>query len=327
MRALARTLSALVLLASLAFAAEDSHGAAPKAQAQVPGVYRVQVGDFEVTALLDGHSLHDVSLLKNATPAEIGALLARKFVGDPKMRNPVNAFLVNTGSALVLVDAGMGAHRGPALGHMAANLRAAGVEPAQIDVVLLTHMHGDHIGGLADASGKALFPKARVLVDGREFAFWTSADEEAKAAPARQPSFQMARSMAAPYQAEGRWKTFKPGDVLLPGITAVDAPGHTPGHTAFAVESQGQKLLLWGDIVHAHAVQFVRPGVSIDFDTDQAQAIATRRELLREAARDGCLVGGAHIPFPGLGHVRQDGPDAYAWVPVEFAPLPEPAAK
>lgn len=324
MRTATRT---LFLVAALLCLAVSAQAAAPKARAQVPGVYRIQLGDYEVTALLDGTIPLDTGLLKNARPGEIDPLLARMFVGNPKMVTAVNAYLVNTGRELALIDTGMGAHRGPALGHLAANLRAAGVDPAQIDVVILTHLHGDHIGGLADASGKALFPKARVLVDGRESAYWTSPEEEAKTAEDRKPFFRMARKMAAPYRAEGRWQTFMPGDVLLPGVSAVDAPGHTPGHTAFAVESRGQKLMIWGDLVHAHAVQFARPGVSIEFDSDQAQAIATRRALMLDAARGGYLVGGMHLPFPGLGRVRQDGPETYAWVPVEFAPLPAAEAK
>ncbi len=327
MRSFIRNFLAAMAVLTLALAVQAAHAGGPKAQTQVPGAYRAQVGDFEITALLDGTIPLDTGLLKNARPGEIDPLLARMFVGNPKMLTAVTAYLVNTGAELVLVDTGMGAHRGPALGHLPANLRAAGVDPAQIDAVILTHMHGDHIGGLSDASGKALFPKARVLVDAREAAYWTSVEEEAKAAEGRKPFFRMARKMAAPYQAEGRWKTFQPGDALLPGITAIEAVGHTPGHTVFAVESRGQKLMIWGDLVHAHAVQFARPGVSIEFDSDQAQAIATRRLLMQDAASRGYLVGGMHLPFPGLGHVRQDGPETYAWVPVEFAPLPAPAAK
>jgi glyoxylase-like metal-dependent hydrolase (beta-lactamase superfamily II) len=109
--------------------------------------------------------------------------------------------------------------------------------------------------------------------------------------------------------------------VLVPGITAVKANGHTPGHTAFAVESDGQKLLIWGDLVHAHAVQFADPGVSIEFDVDQKQAIATRKIIFKAMAESRSLVGGMHLPFPGIGHVRADGEGTYSWVPIEFSPL------
>lgn len=120
-------------------------------------------------------------------------------------------------------------------------------------------------------------------------------------------------------------ENFSEGSVLVPGIQAVKASGHTPGHSAFAIESEGKKLLIWGDPVHAHAVQFARPGVSIEFDIDQKQAIATRRSIMKAMASSKSLVAGMHLPFPGIGHVRADGKGSYSWVPIEFAPLPKAA--
>jgi glyoxylase-like metal-dependent hydrolase (beta-lactamase superfamily II) len=140
------------------------------------------------------------------------------------------------------------------------------------------------------------------------------------------PFFKMARDTAAPYQAVGRWQPFSDGSTLAPGIRAVAANGHTPGHTAYAVESAGQKLLIWGDLVHAHAVQFAKPGVSIEFDVDQKQAIATRREIMQSVAESKTLVAGMHLPFPGLGHVRSEGKGSYSWLPIEFSPLQKAAS-
>jgi glyoxylase-like metal-dependent hydrolase (beta-lactamase superfamily II) len=137
------------------------------------------------------------------------------------------------------------------------------------------------------------------------------------------PFFRMAHEAAAPYQAVGRWQPFADGSQPVPGIRALAANGHTPGHTAYAIESDGKKLLIWGDVVHAHAVQFARPGVSIEFDVDRKQAIATRRTLMKSAAASRTLVAGMHLPFPGIGHVRAEGKDSYSWVPVEFSPLPK----
>ncbi|WP_255210995.1 hypothetical protein [Methylogaea oryzae] len=125
--------------------------------------------------------------------------------------------------------------------------------------------------------------------------------------------------------ASGQWTTFTPGSELVPGVTSVKADGHTPGHTAYAVESDGQKLLIWGDLVHAHAVQFAKPGVSVEFDIDQKQAIATRLRIMKAMAASKSLVAGMHLPFPGIGHVRADGKDRYSWVPIEFTPLAKPA--
>lgn len=245
------------------------------------------------------------------------------FVDNPKMQTAVNAYLINTGSHLVLVDAGAAKLFGPSLGYVLQNMQAAGYEPDQVDTVVLTHLHGDHMGGLNDASGRPVFPKAKVLVAQAENDFRLS-PESADQAPAKmRPYFKMGRDAAAPYQASGQWRTFSDGDELVAGIRAVAANGHTPGHTAYAVESAGQKMLIWGDVVHAHAVQFARPGVSIEFDTDQKQAIATRRRLMQDLAASKSLVAGMHLPFPGIGHVRAEGKGRYSWVPIEFSPLPD----
>ena len=316
----------------LVLAAASFMGFAPLAQAeaprlltQVPGYYRTQLGQFEITALFEGAIELDTKLLRNASAIDLQRLLSRMFVGNPKMQTAVNAYLINTGSNLVLVDAGAAKLFGPSLGHVLQNMKAAGYEPSQVDTVVITHLHGDHVGGLNDAGGQPVFPKAQVFVAQADNDFWLS-QKIADAAPAEvQPFFKMARDSAAPYLAAGQWKTFTEGSVLVPGIQAVTAHGHTPGHTAYAVESAGQKLLIWGDLVHAHAVQFARPGVSIEFDIDQKQAIATRRSILRAMAAGKSLVAGMHLPFPGIGHVRADGKDRYSWVPIEFAPLPAAA--
>jgi glyoxylase-like metal-dependent hydrolase (beta-lactamase superfamily II) len=294
---------------------------APKVQTQVPGYYRMMLGQFEITALYDGALDLDTKLLHNTTPTELNKLLARMFVGNPKMQTAVNAYLVNTGKNLVLVDAGAAKLFGPSLGFILQNMKAAGYEPAQVDTVIITHLHPDHIGGLVDADGKPLFPKARIMVAKEDHDFWLLQKTAEGSPEAMQPFFKMARDSAAPYQKAGQWQTFTVGSVLVPGITAVKANGHTPGHTAFSVDSDGQKLLIWGDLVHAHAVQFAQPGVSIEFDIDQKQAIATRKSIFKTMAISKSLVAGMHLPFPGIGHVRWEGKESYSWVPIEFAPM------
>jgi glyoxylase-like metal-dependent hydrolase (beta-lactamase superfamily II) len=318
LRTVCMTLALVLSLGAHAFAA------GPKTQ--VPGYYRMQIGTIQVTAIFDGAIDIDTALLKNTTPEELKPLLARMFVGNPKMPTAVNTYVVDTGKEVLLIDTGMGAFRGPALGHVEENLRAAGYAPGQIDKVLLTHIHGDHVGGLTDAAGAARFPKATVVVAQEEAAYWLSPRNAAAAPKEKQPYFTFARNMAAPYIASGRWNTFAQGATLAPGVRSEPTFGHTPGHTAYAIESDGQKLLIVGDMVHAHAVQFARPGVSIEFDVDQRKAIAARRAVFKAVAAEGCLMGGMHLPFPGVGHVRAEGEDAYAWVPVEFTPA-IPAAK
>lgn len=176
---------------------------------------------------------------------------------------------------------------------------------------------------MGDTDGRPVFPKAKILVSREDNDFWLS-QKAAGSAPAElQPYFKMARDIATPYITSGQWNTFVEGSVLVPGIKAVRAYGHTPGHTAYAVESEGQQLLIWGDLVHAHAVQFAKPGVSIEFDINQKQAIATRRSIMKATASSKSLVAAMHLPFPGIGHVRADGRSSYSWVPIEFQPLPK----
>ena len=312
-------LTAITLLSLTSLAQAE----APMVQTQVPGYYRMMLGQFEITALYDGALDLDTKLLHNTTPTELNRLLARMFVGNPKMQTAVNAYLINTGKNLVLVDAGAAKLFGPSLGFILQNMRAAGYEPAQVDTVIITHLHPDHVGGITNGDGTPVFPKARIMVAKEDDAFWLSTEVAATSPEGMQPFFKMARDAAAPYVKARQWQTFTAGSVLVPGITAVKADGHTPGHTAFSVDSDGQKLLIWGDLVHAHAVQFANPGVSIEFDIDQKQAIVTRKSIFKTMAISKSLVAGMHLPFPGIGHVRADGKGSYSWVPVEYAPLPK----
>jgi glyoxylase-like metal-dependent hydrolase (beta-lactamase superfamily II) len=296
---------------------------APMVKTQVPGYYRMQLGQFEMTALYDGRIELDAQLLKNVQPGDLDRLLKRFFVGNPKMATSVNAYLINTGPHLVLVDAGAGKLFGDSLGHIAENIKAAGYDPSQVDTILITHMHGDHIGGLNDAEGKPVYPNANIFVAKAESDFWLSEEKAEKAPEEQKRFFNMARDISSQYLANGKWQTFVPGGELVPGIRAIDVKGHTPGHTAYVVGSDKQKLVIWGDVIHAYAVQFAKPSTSIDFDIDQKQAVMTRCALMKTIAADGSLVAGMHLPFPGIGHIRAEGEGSYAWVPIEFEPLPE----
>lgn len=293
---------------------------APQQKTQVPGYYRFMVGGFELTALYDGTIDLDSALLKNTSPQEVQKLLARMFLKGPKVQTAVNAYLINTGDKLVLVDTGAAKGFGPTLGYIGDNLKAAGYDAAQVDVVLITHLHGDHVNGLLAPDGTMAFPKAEVWSAQPDNDFWLSLEVAAKAPEGFQPFFKMARDAAAPYVQAGKWKTFGSDREIVPGIASVAARGHTPGHSAYLLNSGAQQLLIWGDLVHNHAVQFARPHVAIEFDIDKKQAVLARKALFARAAREKLLVGGMHLPFPGVGHVRAEG-KGYAWVPVEFGPL------
>jgi glyoxylase-like metal-dependent hydrolase (beta-lactamase superfamily II) len=293
----------------------------PMVQTQVPGYYRTLLGQFEITALYDGSIDVTSNLLKNASSTELHRLMARMFVDSKNINMSFNAFLVNTGSHLVLVDTGTAKLFGPSLGFAIENMKASGYDPAQVDTILITHLHGDHVGGLLDASGQRVFPKATIFVPQVDSAHWLS-QKVADGAPKEiQYLFKIARDCAAPYMATGQWKTFTEGSELVPGIRAVKAYGHTPGHTVYAVESEGQKLMIWGDLMHVPAVQFARPGVSTEWESDQKQAIASRRSIMKAVAASKSLVAGMHLPFPGIGHIRADGKDSYSWVPIAYRPV------
>lgn len=307
--------------AALAFIALPGLAAPPQFDAQAPGYFRQSLGEMQVTALYDGVIDLSPALLKGMDPQDVRQRLERMFIGGPRgVQTAVNAYLVHTGRQLLLIDAGAGQCFGPGVGQMPANLKAAGYTAADVDAVLITHLHPDHLCGLLDDKGRSAFPNATLWAAAKDAAFWLDAQTAAAAPKAMQPFFAMARQAAAPYQAAGRLRTFEAGDAIVPGVQAVPTPGHTPGHTSFLVGSGSNALLVWGDIVHSHAVQFAHPEVSIEFDVDQKAAIASRRDVLARAARETWWVGGAHLPFPGIGHVRAEDV-GYTWVPVEYGPV------
>lgn len=298
-----------------AVAPPAAQAAAPQVKTQAPGFYRVMLGAFEVTALSDGTVDLPADTLLHPPSGTIASRLAAARLKSP-VETSVIGFLVNTGDRLVLVDTGAGALFGPTLGRLTASLRAAGYQPEQVDEVLITHAHPDHVGGLMGAGGVA-FANATVRLDEADAQYWLSA-ARLEAAPAEAKGFfQGAMASLNPYAQAGRLKPFAAGAELLPGIRAIAARGHTAGHTVYAVESQGQRMLLIGDLVHVGAVQLDDPRVTIGFDSDEPAAAATRRKVFAQAADENLLVGAAHLPFPGLGHLRKAG-TAYRWLPVDY---------
>ena len=297
--------------------------AAPFDQTPAPGIYRMMLGQFQVTALSDGTVTIPLDkLLTEIKPATLAASLQASHLA-PMAETSINAFLINTGTQLVLVDTGagdlFGLPMGEHAGRLQRSLRNAGYAPEQIDVVLLTHIHADHSGGLSH-DGQRLFPQAQVYVDRHDSEFWLNPANRAGAAESQRHGFDEAQAMLAPYVAAGKLTPFNGGDEIVPGIRAVAAYGHTPGHSYYAVESGGQKLLLLGDMLHAGAVQFPHPGTTIRFDVDAAAAKAQRAGEMADAAKNGYWVGAAHLSFPGIGHIaREEKGDGYRWLPANYS--------
>ena len=315
---------ALYLRATLALAVGLSQGlaqaGAPMVKTSAPGFHRMMLGDFEITALSDGTVALPVDkLLTNTRPGQVDKALAAAFVKAP-LETSVNAYLVNTGSQLVLVDTGAAGLFGPTLGKLLVNLKASGYQPEQVDAVVITHMHADHVGGLM-AGDKLAFPNATVHADKHDADFWLSQAKLDKAPADAKGFFQGAMASLNPYVKAGKFKPFDGDTELVPGVRAQAARGHTPGHAIYVVESKGHKLVLWGDLMHVAAVQFAEPSVTIQFDTDSKAAATQRKKAYADAAKNGYWVAASHLAFPGIGHVRAEG-KGYRFVPANYSVLP-----
>ncbi len=281
-----------------------------------PGTHSIQVGDITVTALNDGQFEVATALVIGPSAEESEALLRNSFRPVPP-RVTVSCFLLETPEQRVLIDTGTGGLYGAVLGHAGEKLAALGVSPGSIDTILLTHAHGDHLGGMLDADGAPVFDRAELLVHGIEAEYWASDDNRARAPEASRPAFDVARRALAAFAS--RTRRIKDGETVLPGIIARHLPGHTPGHTGFMIASGADSLFMWADVVHLPGIQFARPDAGVAFDVDVSQARATRARVFDEAATDGLLVAGIHLDFPVFGHVLRRGA-AYAFEPVVWSP-------
>jgi glyoxylase-like metal-dependent hydrolase (beta-lactamase superfamily II) len=298
-----------------------TQAAAPMMKTQ-PGFYRMMLGEFEVTALNDGViSYPTAKVLPTATPQQISSGLIESGLKDP-VGMSYNAFLINTGGKLVLIDTGTGGKladnpvfRGA--GHLMSNLRAAGYQPEQIDEIYITHLGPDHVGGLTLGTERA-FPNA-VLRAPRDEVDLFRHPETAPHWTRNWTSFWA--DLFAPYIKAGKFETIEHDGVLTPGIRALATHGHAPGHTSYIVESQGQTLIVLGDLVLMGALQFAHPSLGSAFDADPAAAATQRLRIFKMAADGNDWVAGGHLSFPAIGHVRV-GQGQYFWAPISYS-IPE----
>lgn len=311
-----RRLVAALLLCTAGLPAASTQVAEPKSR--VPGVYRMQLGNFQVTALSDGTAPQDMhAIVKGRTPAQVDALLRRGFLTNP-VEVSINAYLVDTGSRVLLVDTGAGRLFGPDVaGRLPAALAAAGYRPGQITDVLITHMHTDHSGGLTDG-GRMLFPNATVHVGQSDIAFYLNPKPNQKPIFGGRMLYDQAQTTVGVYARAGKVRSFTGRTQLLPGVTAIPTPGHTLGHAFYRVESRGDAIEFWGDLMHFGALQFPEPGITLGYDVDSPAAAAQRARQFAGAARERRRVALAHLNFPGIGYIRAEAGGAYSWTPVEY---------
>lgn len=312
---------ALAGLTTLPFAAASvPHGAsaaAPKAGAPAPGFHRIRLGEVEITALLDGGmrmpEANAPRFFRDYDEAVVRHLRERAFWVEGFLHQPVGAYVINTGRHLALIDCGGADWFFPGTGRLHQALAASGYRPEQVDAVLLTHIHPEHALGLVDGEGRRAFPNAEVVVSAQDHAFWTDPAMESRV-PQGPRFIQAARRAVGPYA--DRIRSFDAGreTEVLPGITAVPAIGHTPGHVSYRIESGNEAMLIWGDVTHQTVIQLANPRWRLAIDVDPDAAVASRLATLAMLAAERMLVGGVHLPWPAFGRIVPDG-EGFLFVP------------
>jgi glyoxylase-like metal-dependent hydrolase (beta-lactamase superfamily II) len=285
---------------------------------QAPGFYRIMIGNFEVTALNDGVVPYPTQrLLPKATPEQIAAALHENGLSDP-VGMSYNAFLVNTGRELVLIDTGTGGKLAEQAefrdcGHLMANLRASGYLPEQVDEIYITHLGPDHVGGLTVGAERA-FRNAVLRAPRGEVDIFLHPG----AAPAwTKPWIKFWAELFKPYMDAGKFRSIDADTELAPGIRALATHGHALGHTSYVVENGGQTLIVMGDLILIGALQFKDPSLESSFDADPAAAAGQRLRILELADDKDYWLAGSHVSFPGIGHVRS-GAAGYRWAPANY---------
>ncbi|MGC4035878.1 MAG: MBL fold metallo-hydrolase [Chitinophagaceae bacterium] len=282
-----------------------------------PGYYKFMIGDIEIICINDGSLSSNINAVKGVSIEQVRTLFDESFYPE-EVRCTTNNYVIRSQSRIALVDTGAGSHIDSTAGKLLENAKIAGILPADIDTILFTHIHPDHISGLMDINWKKVFPHAVLKMHAAEFKFWLSDDPPSrKIDHVKHESDHVIRFMT-PYL--DQIELFEEGEVF-PGVQAVPLYGHTPGHTGYLIRQQQEEILIWGDIIHWPAIQFTLPDASMTYDVDPVQAAATRWNFLSKAASTGLLVAGMHLDFPGFTRVRKEG-DAFAMAIVPWGRAP-----
>ncbi|WP_436869687.1 MBL fold metallo-hydrolase [Acinetobacter courvalinii] len=310
------------VLIALLFSAATVHAESSPQLKQVAGYFLQPIGNLKVTALFDGELGLPRSDLLGISSEKANQLFAQNFVPVDEHNQIVtdfSAYLVQTPTQNILIDAGTSQCFGPSLGHVPENLKKAGVQPEQIDTILITHAHPDHLCGIS-LNGKMLYPNAKLYLAKADVDYWTSAENEAKATDFFKPLFKMTRDALQPYQQAGQLNAFTKSSFHVPNVELITTQGHTEGHSSYLVDGKnGQKFLGLGDVVHYAAVQFPYPEASYKPDTDSRSAIAVRKHIFEQAYQHQWWIGAAHVAFPGIGHIGKNA-HGYQWIPAQYRP-------
>lgn len=292
--------------------------ASPTADAaQAPGFYRYKIGDIEVTAINDGFVDRGLEgYVKNVGLAEVETEISKLHHAKGKIRVPYNSLVLRTGGKTVMIDAGNGDSGAPTTGRWMANFKAAGFDPKNVDIVLLTHLHGDHINGLRLKSGQAMFENAEIKLPQAEWAYWMDDGKMAASSDAMKGQFANIRRVFGPIA--GKITQVKADESPAPGVTAIAAYGHSPGHTAYAIASGNQRLIMMADTAHHTSVFLKNPNWHVLFDMDPELAAKTRRRMAELAISESAQVAFYHAPFPATGFIEKAG-DAYRLEPVQWS--------
>jgi glyoxylase-like metal-dependent hydrolase (beta-lactamase superfamily II) len=305
--------------------APAARAAVPQAGAQAPGFYRYKVGDYECTSINDGVFLRPIdNFVANVSKEQAQAQADADYMPKGMVAVPFNPQLINTGSKLILIDCGNGVSMlGPSKGRAGRtlqNLAAAGVDPKTIDIVLMSHLHPDHTNGIRAADGSMAFPNAEIMVPAKDWEFWMSDENAAKAQSNEMMKNYFANVKKIYAGIESKVTRYDWGKEVAPGITSIATPGHTPGHTSFAIASGNSKILVQADVTNIPEFFLRNPDWHVVYDTDPDLAQSTRHKFYDMAAAEKATVVGFHFSFPSIGHVEKDGAK-YQLIPAGWSPV------